>query len=48
MRTCTIRVFCGLSVTPSGLREFVAAASAACASAADSQVTTQSSAYRVS
>src|SRR5215471_9322401 len=47
-RTCTIRVFCGCSCTPSSLRIRSAAATAACASSADVQVTTQSSAYLVS
>src|SRR5215471_15735941 len=44
-RTCTIRVFCGCSCTPNSLRIRSAAATAARASSADVQVTTQSSAY---
>src|ERR1700674_1275790 len=47
-RTCTMRVFCALSCTPSVLRICRAASKAACASAADVQVMTQSSAYLVS
>src|SRR6516165_3506426 len=47
-RTCTIRVFCGLMVTPSSFKTRLAASSAARASAADAQVITQSSAYLVS